>query len=143
MAEKSIEERIDEKIEQINNFMEEIYKNIPQDLELDDYKKNVILKAACERYFEKIIEAVEDLAFLIMNQKKLKYPEYEKEIFDILHTHKIISNVLARKLKDAKGMRNFIAHQYGKIDDELIFYAVTEELEKDINEFLDNIREVK
>jgi len=72
----------------------------------------------------------------IVNYKRLKYPEYEKEIFDILHENKIISENLAKKLKDAKGMRNIIAYQYGKIDDELVFEAITEQLEKDVSEFL-------
>ncbi|MBS3078861.1 DUF86 domain-containing protein [Candidatus Pacearchaeota archaeon] len=142
MAKPSIKERIDEKIEQIDKFMEELYSSIPQSLELEDYKKDFKLKAICEHYFEKIIEAVEDLAFLVMNHKEFKYPEYENEIFDILYKNKIISEILTKKLKNAKGMRNFIAHQYGKIDDVLVYHAIFEELEKDINEFLDNIKEV-
>ena len=37
-------------------------------------------------------------------------------------------------------MRNIIAHEYGKIDDELVFHSITEELEKDI---LDLIKEIE
>ena len=77
-----------------------------------------------------------------MKYKDLKRPEYENEIFDILHKSNIISDILAKRLKDAKGMRNFIVHQYGKIDDVLIYHAIFEELEKDINEILNNIKEV-
>lgn len=139
---EEIKNRIDEKIEQINVFMEELFDFIPKDLELEDYKKDGKTKAICERYFEKIIEAIEDLAFLIMKYQGLKSPEYENEIFDILHKSKIITDILTKRLKEAKGMRNFIMHQYGKIDDEKVFHAVFEELEKDINEFLDNIKEV-
>ena len=36
-------------------------------------------------------------------------------------------------------MRNIIAHQYGEIDDELVFKAISQELEKDVNEFIDLI----
>ncbi len=98
------------------------------------------IKAICERYAEKIIEAVEDLAFLMVNYKELKYPEYEKEIFDILFEEKIISETLAKKLKDAKGMRNVIAHEYGRIDDEIVFETVTEQLIPDVNEFIKDIK---
>jgi uncharacterized protein YutE (UPF0331/DUF86 family) len=139
---EEIKSRIDEKIEQINVFMEELFDFVPKDLELEDYKNDGKTKAICERYFEKIIEAAEDLAFLIMKYKDLKRPEYENEIFDILHKSNIISDILAKRLKDAKGMRNFIVHQYGKIDDVLIYHAIFEELEKDINEILNNIKEV-
>jgi len=36
-------------------------------------------------------------------------------------------------------MRNVISHQYGKVDDELVFEAITQELEKDIKEFIEGI----
>ena len=55
--------------------------------------------------------------------------------------NKIIPESLCKKLKEAKGMRNIIAHEYGKIDDELVFEAITEQLEKDINEFISLIKE--
>ncbi|MCH7723429.1 MAG: aminotransferase class I/II-fold pyridoxal phosphate-dependent enzyme [Bacteroidetes bacterium] len=49
-------------------------------------------------------------------------------------------NDLEEKLKEAKGMRNIIAHEYGKIDDVLVFEAVTEELIPDVKEFLNSVR---
>jgi uncharacterized protein YutE (UPF0331/DUF86 family) len=136
MVESSIKNRIKEKIKEIERFIEELYDNIPSNMEMEFYKKDIKTKAICERYVEKIIEAIEDLSFLMINFKELKYPEEEKEIFDILKDNKIISENLSKKLKDAKGMRNFIAHQYGKIDDEIIFNSVTEELENDTKEFI-------
>lgn len=140
MAEKSIRERIDKKIKEIERFIFELYESIPQNLDLEDYKRDIKTKAICERYCEKIIEAVEDLAFLMINYKKLSYPEEEKEVFDILKDNKIISEDLSKKLRNAKGMRNVIAHQYGKIDDEIIFNSITEELNKDVDEFINNIK---
>lgn len=140
MENMSIKNRIDEKIAEIENFISQLYKFIPRETNLENYVKDLKTKAICERYFEKIIEAVEDLAFLIINYKKLKYPEYEKEVFDILMNNKIIAENLCKRLKEAKGMRNIIAHEYGKIDDELVFEAITEQLEKDINGFIDVIK---
>ena len=37
-------------------------------------------------------------------------------------------------------MRNILAHEYGKIDDEIVFNAIKSELEKDANEFVSAIR---
>jgi len=136
MEKQSIKERINDKILEIEQFREQLFEMIPENIELEDYKRDLKTKAICERYSEKIIEAIEDLAFLLVNYKGLKYPEYEKEVFDILHENNIISEILAKKLKGAKGMRNIIAHQYGKIDDEIIFESITEQLDKDISEFL-------
>ncbi len=141
MGKQSIKERINEKISEIEKFIEELFEFVPKEMELEEYKRDLKTKAICERYAEKIIEAIEDLAFLEINYKRLKYPEHEKEVFDILYENKIISEILAKKLKEAKGMRNIIAHQYGKIDDELVFEAVTEQLGKDAKEFIKAIWE--
>jgi len=126
--------KIKDKIEEIEGYLDELSSIIPSSLR--DYKQNFEKKAACERYFEKIIEAATDLAFLIIKKEKLKMPEEDKETFDILAKGEIISNELAIKLKDAKGMRNILSHQYGNVDDEIVFESITEELDKDVREFI-------
>ena len=129
--------RINDKIGEIESYLAELSGIMPKAIK--EYRENKT-KAACERYFEKIIEAAVDLAFLIIKDRKLKIPEEDKEAFDILAGEKIISVQLAEKLKDAKGMRNIIAHEYGSIDDEIVFHSITEELEEDAREF---VREIK
>ena len=132
-----MDDRITQKIQEIEQFMSEIEPILPSSLEeyLQDYK----IRAICERYCEKIIEAVVDLAFMIIKNKKLKNPDTEQQAFDILRQHGIISEKLALNLKAAKGMRNIIAHEYGKIDDELIYEAITQQLLNDVREFLEAI----
>ena len=130
--------RIDDKIKEIENYLEELSNIIPENF--DKYIKNYEKKAACERYFEKIIEAVVDVAFLVIKKSQLKMPGDDSIAFSILSENEIISEDLAEKLKNAKGMRNIITHEYGSVDDELVFNAITEELEKDVAEFLENIK---
>jgi len=131
------ENRVEDKILEIEKYLEELIPNLPT--ELEEYKKDFKIKAVCERYFEKIVEAMVDLAFIIIKDKKLKIPEDDKQAFDILSSNKIISQELSERLKDAKGMRNVIIHEYGRIEDDKIFHSVTEELEKDTREFINNI----
>ena len=130
--------KIKDKIKEIEKYLSELESIIPSNFE--EYKQNFEKKAACERYFEKIIEAIIDLAFLIIKDKGLKIPEEDKETFDILAEEEILSNELAAKLKDAKGMRNILSHQYGEVDDEIVFESITEELEKDVKDFIKNIK---
>lgn len=130
--------RVKDKIEEIEKYLEELGSFVPNSF--DEYKTNFQIKAACERYFEKIAEAIVDLAFLVVNEEGLKSPEDEKAVFDILSDNKIISEKLCKKLKDAKGMRNILSHQYGSVDDEIVFHALTEELENDVEEFIKNLR---
>jgi len=133
--------RIDDKIEEVEKLLEELESIMPTDVEeyLNDFKG----KAAGERYFERIIESLVDLAFLIIKDKKLKIPEEDKQAFGILNDEKIISKDLADRLKEAKGMRNIIAHEYGVIDDSLVFHSLTEELIPDSKEFIKQIIDIK
>ena len=63
------------------------------------YLSDLKTKAACERYFEKIVESLIDLAYLIIKEKSLKAPEGDKETFDSLANAQIIPESLAIKLK--------------------------------------------
>ena len=130
--------RLKDKINEIESLLVDLNEAIPNTIE--EYKSNKILKAACERYTEKIIEGVTDLAFMVIKQKKFEIPEDDIDAFRILFDHKIIQEALYQKLKEAKGMRNILAHQYGEVDDAIVFEAITEELEKDVREFISKIK---
>jgi len=129
--------RISDKIREIARLLEELETISPASL--DEYRSSFEKKAACERYAERIVEAATDLAFLAIKYKKLRMPEDDTDAFNILSEAKIISDDDAVKLKRAKGMRNIIAHEYGIIDDEIVFEAVTEELREDISAFTSKI----
>ena len=131
--------RIKDKIKEIEKYLEQLEEITP--LEFEEYKKDFKIKLMCERCAEIIIESIIDLAFLVIKEKNLKTPEEEKLVFDILRKENIISEKLSTNLKDAKGMRNIIAHDYGKIDDELVFESLKEQLIPDTEEFIKSIRE--
>ncbi|HII29869.1 hypothetical protein COT48_01720 [Candidatus Woesearchaeota archaeon CG08_land_8_20_14_0_20_47_9] len=126
--------RISEKIDEIKDYLDELEDIIPD--KFKDYNSNKLVKAACERYFERIIEGVIDISFMIIAEKRFEIPEDDIDSFRILQDHKIIGKKLCKKLKEAKGMRNFIAHQYGRIDDKLVFKSIRKELVKDVGWFI-------
>lgn len=130
--------RINDKLKEMVEFLEQLKQIVPHTVE--EYKASFEKKAACERYIEKIIEAVVDVAFLVIKTKKWRVPEDDVDAFTILIENNVIDSDLAMKLKNAKGMRNIIAHQYGKIDDEVVFLSVTEELESDVRRFIETIQ---
>lgn len=132
--------KIKDKINEINVYLDELSNIVPS--EFDEYKSNNLVKAACERYFEKIVEAVTDIAFMVIVKRKLRVPEDDIDAFKILLEHKIINEELYKKLKEAKGMRNILAHQYGKIDDKIVFEAIKEKLDNDIRNFIKHIKKV-
>ncbi len=130
--------RIKEKMKEVEEFLDQLNGIIPSSFE--EYKSNIEKKAACERYVEKIVEALTDLAFLVIKLKKLKIPEDDIEAFNILLDNKVINNELFDKLKRAKGMRNIIAHEYGKIDDKIVFESITEELDRDAIDLINKMK---
>ena len=129
--------KIEDKINNIEKYLEELPNIVPA--EFEEYRTNFAKKAACERCAEIIIEAVADLAFLVIKKKNLKVPEEDKEAFEILAGEKIITNEIASRFREAKGMRNILAHEYGKVDDAIVFHAVSEELVKDSRAFIDAV----
>jgi uncharacterized protein YutE (UPF0331/DUF86 family) len=128
--------RIEDKTEEIQNYLEDLESILPTNLE--DYKRNIEKKAACERYFEKIVESVIDLSFLIIKEERFVVPE-ENNVFEVLYENKIIGEDIFNRMKKAKGMRNVIAQRYGEVDNELVFESVTEELIEDVENFLNEV----
>ena len=133
--------KVDEKINEIQKYLDELMEISPNTLE--EYESNKIVRAACERYFERVAEAVTDLAFIVITQKKFRIPEDDIDSFKILEENGVIDNELYNRLKDAKGMRNFITHQYGQINDKLVYEAIIEELEKDVKKFIQIVENLK
>ena len=136
-----MEDRIKDKILDIEKYLEELEGIIPNTF--GEYDGSIEKKAAGERYFEKIVEAVVDLAYLIIRKKQFNMPESEDQAFVILENKNIISQKLSKNLQNAKSMRNFIIHRYAEINNELVFNAISEELEKDIKEFVEIIKRMR
>lgn len=130
--------RMRQKVGDIEKFCDELGRILPESAQ--DYEGNFEKKAACERYFEKIVEAIVDLAYLWIRDNGLKMPEEDKQAFGIICDAEIITKPLEEKLKNAKGMRNILAHEYGGVDDKLVFRALREELIPDARAFISAVK---
>jgi len=131
--------RIRDKISELTEYLNYLVSITPADFE--DYQNDLKTKAACEHYFEKVMEACIDLSFLIIKEKKFEIPDDEESAFNILLKHLVISGNLAKRLISDKGMRNVIAHEYGEVDDIRVYTSLTEEIEKDVDEFIKSVEE--
>lgn len=131
--------RVRDKVVEIEKYLEKLESVLPRSYE--EYGADWKIRDICERHFEKIIEAVVDLGFLAAKERGLGIPKDDKNVFDILCDGELIPKGLSEKLKEAKGMRNVIAHEYGKINDELVFEAVSEEIGRDVREFVKCVRD--
>ncbi len=135
-----MENRRGDKVIEIEDYLGKLESIVPENL--DKYLDDFVIKAACERYFEKIVEAVIDLVFLIIKERKLRSPESDRDALGILSEKNIISSDLADKLSNAKSMRNIIIHEYGCIDNKLVFESIKNEILNDVKEFLEATNEI-
>jgi uncharacterized protein YutE (UPF0331/DUF86 family) len=133
-----LKERTDKKIAEIESYLDDLISFKPESLE--EYKKNKLNKAACERLCEKIAEGLVDLAIFIVRIKEIPYNEEDEKAFGILFKHNLIDKVLCNKLRALKGMRDHIAHKYGEVDDKIVFYSINNEIESDVNEFISAVK---
>lgn len=136
-----LNKRINERIVELEADVYELGSfEIP---ELEQFKEDKKLKAACERYFEKIVEGIISISFLIIKLKNFSSPESEEHAFFILAKNNLISEEFAKRLKEAKDMRNRIVHNYITIDDTIVYHAIVDEIVNDAKDFLKEIKNLK
>jgi uncharacterized protein YutE (UPF0331/DUF86 family) len=113
---------------------------------LDAYKKysrkeieeNIDIKGAIERYLYLVVQSAIDLAEAVIAYKKFRKPSTMSETFYILNEEKIISADLTKKLAGMVGFRNIVAHDYEKINYDIVYDVLQNRLE-DIEKFLKEI----
>lgn len=113
---------------------------------LENYKKysrkeiemDINIKGAVERYLYLLAQATIDLAEAIVSYKNFRKPSTMSESFYILNEEKMISDKLTEKMAKMAGFRNVMAHDYEKIDYEIV-YDVLQNGSKDVEEFISAI----
>jgi len=135
-----LKKRIEGKIKDIEKYLDSLNSFKPETLE--EYEKDEEARWACERACERIAEAIIDLAIFIIRYKEIIYNDEDEKAFGVLLKNNIINDNLYKRLHNLKGMRDHIAHRYGEIDNEIVFEAINEEIEKDVDEFLEIAKEI-
>jgi len=113
---------------------------------LEEYKKysvkkletDINLRGAAERYLYLAVQATIDLADAYIAYKKFRKPSTLSESFHILNEEKIINNDLTEKMVKMTVLRNIIAHDYEKINYEIIVDILQNRL-TDIEKFLKKV----
>lgn len=131
---------IENKISDIRKYLKilERYKKYSKEEILDD----IDIKGAAERYLYLAAQATIDLAEAVIAYRNLRKPATLGESFYILNEEGIVDTVLMEKLVKMTGFRNIIAHDYGKIDYDIVYKAIHDGA-KDIEEFLIKISDLK
>lgn len=127
-----------ERANRIADAVESIERNVSglrevQSLSLEEYKSsaNRDLRDATERKFEKLTEAVLDIAEAILKQEGIEVPSRRKATIDSVETAGIIDTDLTDRLREAVGFRDVLAHTYGPVvNDDIVYDAVQHSLSR-------------
>jgi uncharacterized protein YutE (UPF0331/DUF86 family) len=114
-------ERILSKVSELDGYLAELASLAPRDFEA--YQRTET-KRACERLLQIAVEAVIAICHLFVTGLRLGLPAEENDIFEKLERKGIISGTQKETLRQMKGFRNILVHEYGEIDDRIVYEAV-------------------
>lgn len=129
-------QKILSKIDEINQYLEEIEQVAPSDFE--EYESSIEKKRACERILQILIENVIDICNIITSESKLGMPSDEEDMLKKLAKKGIISGKMEKIIHNMKGFRNILVHKYAEVKDELVFEMIKERL-SDFEKFKEEI----
>jgi len=116
-------ERILAKIDELDTYLNELTQIIPATFE--EYQR-IETKRACERLLQLCIECVIDVCRFFVSGLRLGLPSEENDLFDKMLKKKILSKEMNSLLKEMRGFRNILVHEYTAVDDELVFKTMKE-----------------
>lgn len=85
-------------------------------------------RRACERLLQILVDAVVDVCSLLVAGLRLGLPGDEDDLFQKLLARGVLSEEMTAIVRRMKGLRNLLVHEYGRIDDEIVFETITRRL---------------
>jgi uncharacterized protein YutE (UPF0331/DUF86 family) len=86
-----------------------------------EYQENLRLKRAVERALQVSVEACLDIGRHIISEKHFRFPEDNKDVFQILAEEGVVPQDLLPALVDMARFRNLVVHDYARIDDAKVY----------------------
>ena len=118
-------ERILAKVDQLDGYIAELKEIAPKSFA--EYHK-VEKKRACERLLQVSIEVIIDICNLLVSGLRLGLPAEEDDLFRKLVEAGIMTKEMGETLREIKGFRHILVHQYAQVDDRIVYEAVNTKL---------------
>jgi len=119
------EQRILTKIDELDAYLEELRAVAPENFK--EYER-IEKKRSCERLLQLCIECVIDICKVLVSGMRLGLPSDENDLFLKLHKRGVVSGTMWRVLRQMRGFRNILIHEYAAVDDELVYEYVSARL---------------
>ena len=118
-------ERILTKLDELDGYIRDLQIIAPQDLTA---YQQIEKKRACERLLQIAVECIIDICNLLVSGLRLGLPAEEDDLFEKLALAGILSPQMKETTRRMKGFRNILVHEYGTVNDAIVYQAVTTEL---------------
>lgn len=118
-------ERLLAKLDELGGYLGELRSIAPRSLA--EYQR-VEKKRACERLLQVAREALIDACAQLVTGLRLGLPGEEDDLFEKLARQGVLSAETAGTLRRMRGMRNLLVHEYGRVDDQLVFETIRDRL---------------
>lgn len=128
-------ERILAKVDVLDGYLKELQAILPASY--GEYKK-IEKRRACERILQVSIECMIHICGLMVIGLRLGLPAEEDDLFEKLEQARIITSRRKQTLKKMKDFRNILVHEYGEVDD-MIVYEVPQNNLNDFETFKEEI----
>lgn len=119
-------DRVLNKVSELDDYLNELAQIAPSSFE--DYVRSIEKRRACERLLQISVEAVIDICALLLQGLRLGLPAEEDDIFEKLMRAGVISDEMVKTLRRMKGLRNILVHEYGRVDDRIVFDVIANRL---------------
>ena len=130
---------IENKISSIQKYLKilERYKNYSR----EELENNIDIRGAAERYLYLVSQAAIDLAEAVIAYKNSENRAPWPNLLISLKKKKIISDELVKKMIGMVGFRNIVAHDYEKINYDLVYRILHQDIE-DIRKFIERVAKI-
>lgn len=130
-------ERINQKIGRLREYLS-LVRSIKGDC-MAKFAIDPIYRGAMLHYLYLLADGCIALAELVIRHKNLRVPQSYSEAIDVLGESKILESSFAYEFAKIAGFRNFLAHDYEKVDAEFICKEIILKLD-DIEVFIEQVK---
>lgn len=114
-------DRLLSKVDELDAYLNELTQIAPSSY--GEYKQ-IEKKRSCERLLQLCVECVIDVCKLLVAQLRLGLPSEENDLFTKLENKGVLSQPVAEVVRQMRGFRNILIHEYAAVDDELVYAYV-------------------
>lgn len=116
-------ERILAKLDELEGYQRELGAIVPPTYA--EYLEKSVKRRGCERLLQISIQCVIDICSLVVAGLRLGLPAEEDDLFEKLERANLISPDVATTLRAMRGFRNILVHEYGGVDNAIVFQRAT------------------